>query len=363
MTLKKLYGWDKYSEEGIAELKKIKESKILLGKDDVIDLIDRYIEIYRNPAFTNNEITAKDLYYDMEDPEALRDKARHTVNKFRTVLSDFYKDEKGEGLNSEYEIHFVTEKGDYRLGVRKKEPKQENFGSKMQSKLWDSSNLKNFSQKIESNMLNFLRIYLDALLYPDKLSKRASEYGKFKWDTILLFLFTSFLTFIILRHYSVPLKFIFSDPNYIAIVRANVPEFIIHYGIFIIAISSNISSLISFDIIFPILRYLFIFILIPWIIANTIFKEKINLSVFSNFQFYFFLSWIPIYIWLGCAFTVKSLSLQNVLGIYIIFGSLSIIFFINYLKGLWKLLNLNWKKGILFYIIAFILPFLILESL
>lgn len=352
MSIKKYYGWDKYTEEGIVELKKIKESKTLLGKDDVIDLIDRYIELYRNPEFTNSEITAKDLYGNLEkEPEFIRDKARHTVNKFRDVINYFYNN--GEGIHSEFEIYFIAEKGDYRLGIRKKDLIKKNVYSKAQLQLMDLSNIKTFSEKIGNSILNFLRIYLDALLFPTNLSARALETAKFKWDTIFLFLFTSFLTFIIIRQYLEIISFKVSTDELIPVhIKPSLLSLIDDSF-------KKIYNLKSFDSIFSIFKYPLIFVFIPWVIANSIFKEKIKLPVFANFQFYFLLSWIPIYVWFGCLYLMKALyNKSNFLLIAIFFIS-TIVFFINYFRGLCKLLNTSWKKGILFFIISLVLPLII----
>ncbi|MEJ5226807.1 hypothetical protein [Thermodesulfovibrio sp.] len=297
MSKKECYGWDMYKEEGLSELKKIKQSKIFSGKDKFQGLLDRYIEIYNIESNFTKKIPGTRLFHEEFKNKSSKhalDKAYRVIKEFKVLLKEYY--EKGEGQTSQFEIYFIAETRDYRS-------------------------------------------------------------GKFKWDTILLFLFTSVLTLIILSQYldAMRLK---------TIIRADIPDFIKSFGLLNIEIASKkISSLISFNLIFNILRYAFIFILIPWIISNTIFKEKINLSVFSNFQFYFLLSWIPLFIWFGCVYIVKILYNENTTGLLVIFPFLLVVFFFNYFRGICKLLNFNWKRGILFFITALILPILILSSL
>lgn len=356
MLKKECYGWDIHKEEGLLELKKIKKSKIFSGKEKFQDLINRYIQLYSKERDYSEQITGKDLYPEKAVDNYAKpafDKASRTIAEFKRLLKVYY--ENGEGQTSKFEIYFVGETRDYRLGVRKKEPSKFDNNKKIPTP--SLNNLKSIPQKIGDSVLNFLKIYFDALFSASNLALRASESGKFKWDTIILFLFTSFLTFLILNQYLDAMKLKI-------ITRTDIPDFIKSFGMLIIDIASKkISSLISFDLIFNILRYLFIFILIPWIISNTIFKEKINLSVFSNFQFYFLLSWIPLFIWFGCVYIVKKLYNEDTTGLLVIFSFFLVIFFFNYFRGICKLLNFNWKRGILFYITALILPILIVSSL
>lgn len=356
MSKKESYGWDQYKEEGLSELKKIKKSKIFSGKDKFQGLLDRYIEIYNTESNFTKKIPGTRLFHEEFKNKSSKhalDKAYRVIKEFKVLLKEYY--EKGEGQTSQFEIYFIAETRDYRLGVRKKEKIEVDGHTKIPT--INLSNIKNMQLKIGDSVLNFLKIYFDAFFSPSNLALRASESGKFKWDTILLFLFTSVLTLIILSQYldAMRLK---------TIIRADIPDFIKSFGLLTIEIASKkISSLISFDLIFNILRYAFIFILIPWIISNIIFKEKINLSVFSNFQFYYLLSWIPLFIWFGCVYIVKILYNENSTGLLVIFSFLLFVFLFNYFKGICKLLNFNWKKGILFYITALILPTLILSSL
>lgn len=358
MSKKESYGWDQYKEEGLSELKKIKKSKIFSGKDKFQGLLDRYVEIYSIESNVTKKIPGTRLFHEEFKNKSSKhalDKAYRVIKEFKVLLKEYY--EKGEGQTSQFEIYFIAETRDYRLGVRERERESSNFDNSIKVTTTFLDNLKSIPQKIGNSVLNFLKIYFDAFFSPSNLALRASEYGKFKWDTILLFLFTSFLTFIILTQYLDAMKLK-------TIIRTDIPDFIKSFVILTIDIASKkISSLISFDLIFNILRYAFIFILIPWIISKTIFKEKINLSVFSNFQFYFLLSWIPLFIWFGCVYIMKISYNENTIGLLIIFPFLLAIFFFNYFRGICKLLNFNWKRGILFYITALILPVLILSSL
>lgn len=342
MPMKEYYGWDQYREEGLAELKKIKKSKIFSGKDKFQHLIDQYIDLYSKERDYSERITGKDLYPEEVkngDAKPAFDKASRTIAEFKELLKLYY--EKGEGQNSEFEIYFVGER-DYRLGVRKREQIKEAVPINL-------SKLNDFWDKIGDNILNFLGIYFEALFAPHKLAERISQTSKFKLDAILIFLCSTALLIFLAYLYRDIIKWYFSLGLNINLGAANFISFltkiIFHF-------------LKSYFLILNILFFTFFSIILPWRIM-TLFKIQIKLYKFANLQFYYILSWAPLLIWLGFESKRIEATGNNPFSIGLV-GAMALLWFsIAYVKVACRLFNLSWKKGILLYMLAIIMPFLL----
>lgn len=117
------YGWDIYREEGIKELKRIRRSKFLAGKQAMVDLIDRYIKFYESEK--DDQIMGKTLYSELDIEEANNHASKKT-KELREILKSFYNTK--EGKKGDFRIYFIAEKRNYRLGVMTKEDYYASFG-------------------------------------------------------------------------------------------------------------------------------------------------------------------------------------------------------------------------------------------
>jgi len=110
------------------------------------------------------------------------------------------------------------------------------------------------------------------------------------------------------------------------------------------------------NLLYNILKFSLVFIILPFSILSKIFKYEIKLSIFANFQLYFFISWIPIFILLGGAHKKKIFieGLDNLL--ILIFAILLFLCIRTYLKSICILLKISTKRGILLLLVSFILP-------
>jgi hypothetical protein len=114
-------GWDNYREEGLQELLRIKESLTLGNKSAQKNFLEIYYEIYKNKkeheikgtAFYSKEIKSCIL----SESEA-NAKASDVIQRLKLSIEKFYKSD--EGKKSVFEIYFIAEEGDYKLGVRPK---------------------------------------------------------------------------------------------------------------------------------------------------------------------------------------------------------------------------------------------------
>jgi|GEM_PF-6101369 len=183
MEQMELYGWDQFKEEGLKELERIKSDKFLDGKDELIYIIQRYMDIYKaNRIYKKEDISAIILYQiekaaqreaekeqkkqeekrslanidksskfrvktksideatkdilqraskDKDFMDGLKRSARDGANKGVTQLRKFFGDASDgfynteEGKQSEYRISFVA-KGEYRLKVQVNTIKEKN---------------------------------------------------------------------------------------------------------------------------------------------------------------------------------------------------------------------------------------------
>ena len=107
------HGWDKYKEEGLAELKRIISSAYFSGWDELITLFRRYLELYTNDAA--HQIKGTSLYEELSTQYAF-DKASKQIKILRKRLRQFYRTK--EGKASSFRIEFAYKKGDHRLMIR-----------------------------------------------------------------------------------------------------------------------------------------------------------------------------------------------------------------------------------------------------
>lgn len=121
------HGWDQYRKEGLVELGRIKESLTLANSFAQKEILDRYIEIYRE----KNElgICAASLCSDsVKDKQTESDVQKYIhsiISRLKPNIDKFYLSD--EGKNSAFEMYFIAEKGDYKLGVRPRKKTNQTF--------------------------------------------------------------------------------------------------------------------------------------------------------------------------------------------------------------------------------------------
>lgn len=121
------HGWDQYRKEGLVELGRIKESLTLANSFAQKEILDRYIEIYRE----KNElgICAASLCSDsVKDKQTESDVQKYIhsiISRLKPNIDKFYLSD--EGKNSVFEVYFIAEKGDYKLGVRPRKKTNQTF--------------------------------------------------------------------------------------------------------------------------------------------------------------------------------------------------------------------------------------------
>jgi hypothetical protein len=217
--MKGRYGWDKLENEGLKELERIASSKFLAGKDDLIDLIQRYIKLYKNNRIVRKkEISASILYFDLVEKKALekfreierekaladlqikspksqprrnvsdeeatklylklsaenkmlrkeiekpaQDKATKHIREIRKELQNFYNLD--EGKESGYRIYFVADERDYRIGIEKvdvlNEIRKEATTTPADSSIIRTNIKFPYSERIKGILLDFFKIYPD----------------------------------------------------------------------------------------------------------------------------------------------------------------------------------------------------------
>jgi hypothetical protein len=108
------YGWNIYRKEGLQELLRIKESPTLGDKEAQISFLETYYQIYKNEK--EDQIKATTFYSPKTGKGEAQKKASDVIQRLRQSIEKFYESE--EGKKSLYEIYFVAESRDYRLGVR-----------------------------------------------------------------------------------------------------------------------------------------------------------------------------------------------------------------------------------------------------
>lgn len=107
------YGWDKYGEEGLKELLRLISARYFVGKDALLDILSCYLSAYTNKQA--HEIKGTFFYPKLDASQAQKN-ASGTIKRLRGELRAFYKT--AEGKESSYQIYFIADSRDYRLGVR-----------------------------------------------------------------------------------------------------------------------------------------------------------------------------------------------------------------------------------------------------
>lgn len=113
------HGWDTYREEGLKELQNIAGSSIICRQDRLIKFLQTYHEIYREKK--EKKITGDSFYKkEIAEHELTSDQAQKNaspvIKRLRRNIEEYYKSK--EGKRSLYEIYFIAEERDYRLGIR-----------------------------------------------------------------------------------------------------------------------------------------------------------------------------------------------------------------------------------------------------
>lgn len=369
------YGWDKYKEEGLAELKRIRDSNFLKGKEKFKDLLNRYIELYKNDADIKKQVTGKNLYPELSKGyyKSSCDKAYRTIKDMRKILYDFY-NKTEEGKQSQYRIFFVSEERDYRIGIEKNKIDEYTTTEKIQSVKPHSSlvnsikiNTNVISEKILNFISNFYFITIEALFNSKKLALRVMPKENFGNNiykiTIegikLIIYFLIFWYFIVLftKHLLKILE-----------LQLLSKYQILFYSKYFEIKYKQLELLLSSFEIFPVIaRFFILAILIPFgvysaysaIIKTKKFSFNFLLPV-AAFQFYFLWRWILVFaflFWLAIESGLWNMNIVLSIGTMVAF----IWYLIMHFKGLCTLYNLTWKKGISPFILNLIISFFLLS--
>ena len=110
------HGWDRHRKEGLQELQSIKESPLLGNKNAQKSFLGIYHQIYKNG--TEDQIKATAFYPEKVISVVAQHRARNVIKGLRKSLDEFYTSP--EGKDSKFEIYFIAESGDYKLGIRPK---------------------------------------------------------------------------------------------------------------------------------------------------------------------------------------------------------------------------------------------------
>ena len=367
------YGWDKYKKQGIKELEKIRDSDLLKGNDEIKDLLNRYIGLYKNHLIlSKKDISGKILYPELVSDKYAKpsyDKASGAIKELRKFLDEFYKTE--EGIQSQYRIFFIADERDHRLGIKKIEideyRKTEEFQS-VKPSLVNSSlvNLIKINPKIISEkILNFISdifiIAFQAVFKAPNLALRVSEMEKIGNDKnriikegiklFLIFTFFWLLLIVFTNHVLKTLEIQLMNKYQINFFSK---YFEMKY--------KQIDHLLSFPENFlSALRFVILAVVIPWLVYK-VFKFKVAFLTLSAFQLYFLWSWIFVFAFLFWLAINSRLGNMNI--VLSILTTVALIWYlIMHFKGLCTLYNLSLKKGILQFILTFILTFLLLNSI
>jgi len=110
------YGWGKYRDEGVKEIKRLAGSIFFIDKPIKQEILNKYAEIYEKGEEGN--LTGRHILDQRvnEDDNAFRKRVSNHIKELRKLFRGFYDSE--EGKNSALEVYFVAEIRDYRLGVR-----------------------------------------------------------------------------------------------------------------------------------------------------------------------------------------------------------------------------------------------------
>lgn len=130
------YGWDKNRNEGLRELERIIASRILARKYVQKQILETYLKIYKEKRET--EIKGTTFYPNCSKEDAYKN-ASDIMGRLRSSIKTFY--DSDEGKESDYEISFAAESGDYRLRI---EPKKNSEQTKRQHETVSYDELKHF---------------------------------------------------------------------------------------------------------------------------------------------------------------------------------------------------------------------------
>jgi len=126
------HGWEKYRKEGIEELKRLACSRFFVSKPAQITLLNIYTDVYRKEQERNLKGTN---FYPDEPTDIAHKKASKNIKELRYSLPEFYKSE--EGSVSGFELYFIAEERDYRLGIRPiKEAANDGKEASSQANVW-----------------------------------------------------------------------------------------------------------------------------------------------------------------------------------------------------------------------------------
>jgi hypothetical protein len=117
------YGWDRYRKEGLQELRQIKESPLFGNKNAQKSFLEIYYQIYHDEK--EDQIKATVFYPEKEIKVIAQHRARTVIKDLRKSIDKFY--ESAEGRDSRFEIYFIAESGDYKLGIRPKKTNAQLF--------------------------------------------------------------------------------------------------------------------------------------------------------------------------------------------------------------------------------------------
>ncbi len=349
------YGWEKFKNEGLQELERIASSQFFAGKDQMIYLLRKYIELYKADADLKNQIQGTIFYPDIakKNEKAARDKASRQIIKLRQLLQDFYNSD--EGKESAYRIYFVSDERDYRIGV---EPRAKDANSEYeietriapptyQEKIETSLLSQRFDlPRIKEMLLDFLKIYPEVWLMPKSLVARSKASGTFNWDAIGVFLFSTILVVVTSRHYFSSFKSYVETSNIHPVLISDLVNQLAK-------IEKPFESLLSSELVFAIFRFGIFATVVPWVLYNKIFKGNATISSIINFQFYFIMCWVPIAVLI--LFAAMNLIIHNIVLTFLgLFTALlgGWVLWLCY-HCLYKLSGFTWKKGILPSIIYF----------
>ncbi len=352
-TKQQLYGWDKYREEGLAELKRIISSKFFEGKDKLIDFLGRYYNWYKDNKDLSGQVVAKELFKESDDYKSASDKANKRKKELIKALDGFYETE--EGKKSQFQIYFINHIRDYRIGIEKidKFPTTADF-DKDSVKLPEPTiqKFRTYANLFGEKLLNFCKIYSEAWIMPDTLVKRSSS-KKFNWDTILLFIISSILIALIFKFTINTLKlnieslFIHPFINLMFHSRIHAMEKVFYEAIFI-GLPLNL------------FRFFIISTLISWVIYKKIFKGNVDVFNLINFQLYFLLSWIPVFTML----LTKHIFIadEKSQSLWIMISFLLLLYFLYlYFYSLNKIFGFSKKRGLLSFTVYIISNILFLR--
>jgi hypothetical protein len=117
------YGWDRYRKEGLQELRQIKESPLFGNKNAQKSFLEIYYQIYHDEK--EDQIKATVFYPESISNIVAQHRARTVIKDLRKSIDKFYASP--EGKDAKFEIYFIAESGDYKLGIRPKKTNAQLF--------------------------------------------------------------------------------------------------------------------------------------------------------------------------------------------------------------------------------------------